>query len=126
MPKDKFEEHSKKCIFVRYPHERNGWKVYNLENGNISVSHDIICHKEKFPFFSSIQSCLSSDGEWGGVQNPGIFKDMTRPTSLQYSLISSAGNHDLAQSHPTTASEIVKEGIGPAVTEGHAERKTRL
>ena len=49
-PKDKFRERSKRCIFIGYPHGKKGWRVHDLENGNIFISRDVIFCKEKFPF----------------------------------------------------------------------------
>jgi len=49
-PKDKFGEHSRRCIFVGYPYGKKGWKVYNIEDGTIIISWDVIFCEEVFPF----------------------------------------------------------------------------
>ena len=43
---DKFGERSKRCIFVGYPHGKKGWKVYDIESGEIFVSRDAIFHED--------------------------------------------------------------------------------
>ena len=48
--KDKFASHSSKCVFVGYPFEKNGWKLYDLENKEIFMRRDVEIFKESFPF----------------------------------------------------------------------------
>ena len=48
--KDKFATRSRKCIFVRYPYGKKGWKVYNLEANETVISRDVVFHKTIFPF----------------------------------------------------------------------------
>ena len=38
------------CIFVSYPFRKKGWKFYDLENGDMFVSTDVISHEKIFPF----------------------------------------------------------------------------
>lgn len=47
---DKFASRSRKCVFVGYPHAQKGWKVYDLETGDIFVSRDVVFHEKEFPF----------------------------------------------------------------------------
>ena len=51
--KDKFGERSKRCIFVGHPHGKEGWKVYDIEIGDIFVSQDIIFHEDVYPLATS-------------------------------------------------------------------------
>ena len=48
--KDKFGSRSRRCIFVGYPHGKKGWKVYDMETGEIFVSRDVIFHEETHPY----------------------------------------------------------------------------
>ena len=49
-PKDKFGDRSWKCVFIGYPFRKKGWGVYDLENGNIFTSLDVVFCEEDFPF----------------------------------------------------------------------------
>ena len=53
-----------------YPFGKKGWKVYDLEIGNIFVSGDVIFHEEIYPF-AQIQSV-----EKGGESNFGKNKNL--------------------------------------------------
>jgi len=48
--KDKSASRCRKCVFVEYPFEKKGWKLYDLDNQGIFVSRDVIFHKNIFPF----------------------------------------------------------------------------
>ena len=52
-PKDKFESRSRKCIFIGYPHAKKGWKLYDLEIGDVFISRDVLFDEKNFPFHAS-------------------------------------------------------------------------
>ena len=54
-PKDKFESRSRKCVFIGYPHGKKGWKVYDLETGNMFVSRNVIFEEHTFPFGENLE-----------------------------------------------------------------------
>ncbi|XP_074321463.1 uncharacterized protein LOC141657973 [Silene latifolia] len=50
---DKFEKRGRKCVFVGYPHNKKGWKLYDLETETFFVSRDVTFYETHFPFASS-------------------------------------------------------------------------
>ena len=49
---DKFASRSQKCVFVRYPFGKKGWKLYDLEENKFFESRDVRFCEEIFPFAS--------------------------------------------------------------------------
>jgi len=49
-PEDKFGDRSQKCVFIGYPFGKKGWRVYDLENGHIFTSRDVVFCEEHFSF----------------------------------------------------------------------------
>ena len=47
-PKGKFGDRSKRCNFIRYPHGKKGWIVYDIQNKNIFVIRDVIFCEKNF------------------------------------------------------------------------------
>lgn len=50
---DKFASRSRKCIFVGYPYDKKGWKLYDLENKEFFVSRDVKFYEDKFPYMGN-------------------------------------------------------------------------
>ena len=48
--KDKFASQSRKGIFVGYPFDKKGWRLYELEIGEYFVSRDVVFVETDFPF----------------------------------------------------------------------------
>ena len=49
--RQKLDPKSYKAVFVGYPNETKGYKVYNLENGKFARSRNILFHEKKFHDF---------------------------------------------------------------------------
>ena len=47
---NKFAPQSRKCVFIGYPHGKKGWKLYDLQTGDIFVSRDVKFHENEFPY----------------------------------------------------------------------------
>jgi len=41
-------------MFIGYPHGQKGWRVYDIESGDIFVSRDVTFDEATFPFASSL------------------------------------------------------------------------
>ncbi|XP_021751699.1 uncharacterized protein LOC110717342 [Chenopodium quinoa] len=47
---DKFASRSRKCVFLGYPFEKKGWRLYDLESKKFFVSRDVKFVEDVFPF----------------------------------------------------------------------------
>lgn len=47
---DKFANKSRKCIFIGYPYEKKGWKLFDLESREQFVSRDVEFVETEYPF----------------------------------------------------------------------------
>jgi len=48
--KDKFVSRSRKCVFVGYPFEKKGWRLYDLETKEYFISRDVVFTETEFPY----------------------------------------------------------------------------
>lgn len=53
VKREKFSPRSRKCISVGYLTGKKGWKLYDLETGDIFVSRDVQFHENTYPYASS-------------------------------------------------------------------------
>ena len=59
-------------MFVGYPFNKKGWKVYNLETGVVTVSRDVIFNEIEFPF-QELSSASSSSSPATSLSPPDLF-----------------------------------------------------
>lgn len=50
---DKFDTRSNQSIFIGYPFDKKGWKVYNIDTRIIFTSRDVIFREKDFPYGES-------------------------------------------------------------------------
>lgn len=52
--KDKFGARSRKCIFLGYPHGTKGWRVCDVETGEIFLSRDVVFSEMVFRYGNAV------------------------------------------------------------------------
>ncbi|XP_074299664.1 uncharacterized protein LOC141630814 [Silene latifolia] len=57
---DNFEKRGRKCIFVGYPSDKKGWKLFDLETESYFISRDVIFHETSFPFATPVSDSVHS------------------------------------------------------------------
>ncbi|XP_074305885.1 uncharacterized protein LOC141641107 [Silene latifolia] len=57
---DKFEKRGRKCISFGYPHNKKGWKLFDLEMKSYFVSRDVLFHENSFPLAPAHSSVPSN------------------------------------------------------------------
>lgn len=69
---DRFANRGTRYVFVGYPFNKKGWKVYNLETGVVTVSRDVIFNEIEFPF-QELSSASSSSSPATSLSPPDLF-----------------------------------------------------
>jgi hypothetical protein len=52
--RSKFHARAKPCVFIGYPSNSKGYKLYDLTTHSVFVSWDVVFHKHIFPFASQL------------------------------------------------------------------------
>lgn len=51
----KFQPHATICVFLRYPPEVKGYKLYDIKSKKIVILRDVIFHEDNFPFHKVVE-----------------------------------------------------------------------
>ena len=51
-PKDKFDPLARWCVFIGYPPNHKGYKLYNLEDNTVFVNSDMVFSRNHFSFYT--------------------------------------------------------------------------
>ena len=93
---DKFASRSKRCVFMRYPYGKKGWRLYDLEKLEFFVSRDVVFSESEFPFApllqtSSLQIEDDANKLWAPIAENLVLEDIglsrpntQRPTSREF------------------------------------------
>jgi len=118
---------------VGYPHGKKGWKVYDLETGNIFVSHDVVFSEKCFPFVD--HKDMNQEQSLHGIDarlSDNVFTDdfdgweSHRPHAP--STYQPSSRYDPRASGPTTVHEpcVVQQVVGDRdATEAEGDRITQ-
>jgi len=89
----KFDARAKPCVFIGYPSNSKGYKLYDLINHSVFVSRDVVFHEHIFPFASHLTNFNSN----------GCFV-VPKPISDVVSSTSAHSHNDSVDSHNNSAS----------------------
>jgi len=80
-PKQNFDSRARQCIFIGYPRNKKGYKLFDIDVGTFFTSRDVTFHESVFPFClqSRTQSSPSSQDILAAI-------DIDLPTPVRHSL----------------------------------------
>jgi hypothetical protein len=99
----KFDARAKPCVFIGYPSNSKGYKLYDLINHSVFVSRDVVFHEHIFPFASHLTNFNSN----GCFVVPKPISDVVPSTSVH-------SHNDSVDSHNNSASHDLSNSVVPA------------
>ena len=117
-PKQKFDSHARQCIFIGYPLNKKGYKLFDIDAGTFFTSRDVTFHESVLPFFQ--QSWMESSPP---LQEILLAIDIDLRTPAQHSLdpLSSLTRHNAPERPADQPFSPTPESITP-ITEPSLNR----
>ena len=107
-PSDKFAARGRRCIFVGYPLDQRGWRLYDLDTRQFFVSRDVTFYESVFPFADPPTPSPASAPD---VPSPAQFDDVI-PSLTQ----SDVRGSDISLSTDSVPSAVVESAGAPQVS----------
>ena len=80
-PKQKLDPHARQCIFIGYPPNKKGYKLFDIDANTFFTSRDVTFHESVFPFCQQFQQQSLPP-----LQDIFPAIDIDLPTPVQHSL----------------------------------------
>ncbi|XP_074290436.1 uncharacterized protein LOC141617153 [Silene latifolia] len=112
---DKFAKRSRKCLFIGYPQNKKGWKVFDLATREIFISRDVYFYENSFPYITDTHTFSSPNSvpncDYGPLTSPDPC-DPTDSTEPSHNDTGSGADSSTTSSTPSDTGPTI-DASGP-------------